>query len=381
MKNTSFTFPRHVVFGENCIDQFVDDILSLKFKSLLIVTIAPLVPVIDEQIKILQKSCDSVIVVDDLANEPIVRDAERIREIASSHSIDSVAAIGGGSVMDLAKIVAALCNKNQDIYDTIGIGNLQSREIFLACLPTTAGTGSEVSPNSILLDEHDNLKKGIISPWLVPDRVYIDPLLALSVPPNVTAFTGIDALSHCLESYININAHPMVDMYALEGIRYISENLETAVKNGQDKEARSRLALGSMYGGMCLGPVNTAAVHALAYPLGGEFHVPHGLSIAVMMPYVMQASIPSAPERFAQIALALGADLADTDLDTAMAGVESLKSLMKNIGIPFKMSEFGITMDDIPGMVKSALTVTRLLKNNPLTIDEKIATEIYMNAL
>src|SRR5439155_10799310 len=146
------------------------------------------------------------------------------------------------------------------------IGKLNARKTYLACLPTTAGTGSEVSPNAILMDESDQLKKGVISPHLMPDAAYIDPMLTLGAPPAVTAATGIDALTHCIEAYANKFAHPMIDLYALEGIRLIGDNLARAVADGSNIEARTHLALASMYGGMCLGPVNTGAVHALAYP-------------------------------------------------------------------------------------------------------------------
>src|SRR5262249_48336492 len=160
--------------------------------------------------------------------------------------------------------------------------------LFLVCLPTTAGTGSEVSPNAILLDEADQLKKGVVSPYLVPDAAYVDPQLTRSVPPSVTAATGLDALTHCIEAYANKFAHPAVDLYALQGVGIIAQNLLRAVRNGGDMEARTELSLGSFYGGLCLGPVNTAAVHALAYPLGGQFHVAHGVSNAVLLPHVIR---------------------------------------------------------------------------------------------
>src|SRR5699024_3953020 len=194
---------------------------------------------------------------------------------------------GGGSVLDVAKLVAAQLNNGQSLEDIVGIKKLKNRDFLLICMPTTSGTGSEVSPNAILLDQRDNQKKGIISPFLVPDIVYADPLLTVTLPPSVTAATGIDALTHCIEAYANRFAHPLVDMYALEGIRLISSNIVEACKNGQDIEARSGMILGSLYGGVCLGPVNTAAVHALSYPLGSQFHIAHGLSNAILFPDVL----------------------------------------------------------------------------------------------
>ncbi len=187
----------------------------------------------------------------------------------------------------------------------------------LVCLPTTAGTGAEVSPNAILLDEADELKKGVVSPHLVPDAAFVDPLLTISVPPAVTAATGLDALTHCIEAYANKFAHPIVDIYALQGIKLISANLVRAVRNGGDIEARAALSLGSLYGGLCLGPVNTAAVHALAYPLGGRFHIAHGVSNALLLPHVLRFNFSAAPERYAEISAALGVARNGSALTTA----------------------------------------------------------------
>ena len=215
---------------------------------------------------------------------------------------------------------AALCDGGQDVRDVFGIGLLRGRGLALVCLPTTAGTGSEVSPNAILLDEAAHLKKGVISPHLLPDAAYVDPLLTVSVPPGVTAATGLDALTHCIEAYANRCAHPIVDVYALEGIRLISGHLLRAVRDGQDLEARERVALGSLYGGLCLAPVNTAAVHALAYPLGGEFHVAHGVANAVLLPHVLRFNLPACPDRYAAMTRAMGVAAAGPDEAAARRG-------------------------------------------------------------
>src|SRR5690606_27520591 len=167
------------------------------------------------------------------------------------------------------------------------------------------GTGSEVSPNAILVgDEHQ--KKGIISPYLVPDNVYVHPLLTFGVPPAITEATGLDALTHCLVAYTNKFSQPLIDIYAYEGMRLIAANLEEAVHNGKNEEARYQVAMGSMLGGFCLGPVNTAAVHALSYPLGSMFHLAHGLSNALLLPYIMEYNYVASPKKYAEVAIALG---------------------------------------------------------------------------
>jgi alcohol dehydrogenase class IV len=237
-----------------------------------------------------------------------------------------------------------------------------------------------VSPNAILVDDRDNQKKGFISPFLVPDIVYVDPLLTVSVPPAITAATGLDALTHCLEAYTNKFAQPFIDMYASEGMRLIAANLVRAVKQGDDGEARSRVAMGSLLGGFCLGPVNTAAVHALSYPLGSSFHLPHGLSNALLLPYVMEFNIPAAVERYADVAVALGCDREKGAMATALKGVEKIRQLIRECGIPATLREVGIPQEAIPGMAADAMKIVRLLKNNPRLVGLEDAIGIYKSA-
>jgi alcohol dehydrogenase class IV len=237
-----------------------------------------------------------------------------------------------------------------------------------------------VSPNAILVDDADNQKKGIISPFLVPDIVYVDPLLTKSVPPGITAATGIDALTHCLEAYTNKFSTPFIDMYAYEGLRLIAANIEQAVKQGDDEYARYQVAMGSLLGGFCLGPVNTAGVHALSYPLGSSFHLPHGLSNALLLPYVMEFNIPAAPHRYAAVAVALGVKRAADDLTTAMNGVEKIKELIKACGLPLGLKEVGVPETTFAQMATDAMKIQRLLKNNPRIISEEDALAIYSAA-
>jgi alcohol dehydrogenase class IV len=207
--------------------------------------------------------------------------------------------------------------------------------------------------------------------------VYIDPKLTLTVPAKVTAETGMDALSHCIESYTNKFAHPVVDSYGLEGIRLIAANLKRAVKDGRDLEAREALALGSYYGGLCLGPVNTAAVHALSYPLGGEYHISHGLSNAMLLPPVMAFNMSSNITKFANIARAFGIEDKATEEETARAGIDFIEQLSKDCGIPTKLSDIGIAPDKVDELAASAMKVTRLLGNNPREVTLEDAKNIY----
>jgi alcohol dehydrogenase len=333
--------------------------------------------VVNSIVKKLESEGINVQVHAGILQEPSFKDVEAVMKQAGPFNPDLVAGIGGGSVLDVAKLIAALLDNEQSLRDITGIGLLKKRSKLLICAPATSGTGSEASPNSILVDETDNQKKGIISPFLVPDVVYVDPLLTLSVPAAITAATGIDALTHCIEAYTNKFAHPFIDMYALEGIRLISSNIVNTVINGNDEEARVEVATGSLLGGICLGPVNTAAVHALAYPLGSMFHLAHGLSNALLLPYVMEFNLPASPCRYANVAIALGCSTEPNDMATALQGIARVRSLIKDCGLPAGLGEAGITRECIPQMAKEAMKITRLLKNNPRTITEQDAIEIY----
>ncbi len=380
MRTIALLQPRSIVFGAGCAAQCADDVLAAGLQRAFIVTAPPLVGLAQPLSEALRKAGASATIYAQIAAEPTVRAFEQALQAARSAQPDAVIGLGGGSALDVAKLVAALYDGRQDVRDVFGIRKLAGRSKYLACLPTTAGTGSEVSPNALLLDETDHLKKGVISPHLLPDAAYVDPLLTVSVPPAVTAATGMDALVHCVEAYANRFAHPVVDLYALQGIRLIGANLLRAFEHGDDIEARTAMALGSMYGGLCLGPVNTAGVHALAYPLGGEFHVAHGVSNAVLLPHVLQFNLPAAPERYADIALALGAEAGPSTLETAQCGLERLRELSRRCGIAQSLSELGIPADAVPRLVQSAMTVTRLLKNNLREITAADAEGIYRAA-
>ena len=389
MKAITLLQPQKIVFGTGCIQTFTDDYKKMGLRRLFVLTAPPIRPLIEGTMDELKAAGIAVEVFQDIVAEPSVNDFKRILELARQFRADSVAGIGGGSVLDVTKLVAAFIDSDQQVEDCFGTGFIRRKGLWFACLPTTAGTGSEVSPNAILLDERDHLKKGIVSPFLIADVAYVDPKLTWTVPAKVTADTGMDALTHCIEAYTNKFAHPSVDIYALQGIRLIAANLERAVTLARDNkpadlsdnpayvEAREALAFGSLYGGLCLGPVNTAAVHALSYPLGGEFHIPHGLSNAILLPSVMKFNMPANIKRHAEVAIALGCEPGKNDEETAQRGVDYIYRLAAAVGIPDKLTALGIPQTAVDGMAKAAMQVQRLLKNNPREVTEQDARDIY----
>lgn len=377
MKEIILLQPQKIVFGTGCTAKFSEDYLKLGYKRLFIITMPVIRPMISDMVDQLVSNGTTVEFYEDICNEPSVSDFKTLLQAAEKFKADSVLGIGGGSVLDLTKLVATLIDSKQDIEDLFGIGLIEQRGKWFACMPTTSGTGSEVSPNAILLDERDALKKGVVSPHLIADAAYIDPKLTWTVPARITAETGMDAITHCIEAYTNKFAHPVVDMYALQGITLIARNIAKAVKNGNDIEAREAMSLGSMYGGLCLGPVNTAAVHALSYPLGGEFHISHGLSNAILLPSVMRFNYSANLKKYANVAIACGVAPGKNDEETALKGVEFICELSKTCGIPTTLTEIGIPRSAVGHMAKAAMNVQRLLKNNPREVTESDARAIY----
>ena len=346
----------------------------------MIVTIEPLLGKLNNLVNALQTKNCKVYIDTGITQEPSFADFKNLLKKTEPVNPDIIVGIGGGSVLDIAKLLAAQLGNEQKLEEYVGIGLLKGRKKKLICVPATSGTGSEVSPNAILVDEMDGQKKGIISPYLVPDIVYVDPLLTVSVPPAITAATGLDALTHCLEAYTNKFAQPFIDIYAYEGMRLIAAYIVTAVKDGNNIEAREKVAMGSLLGGFCLGPVNTAGVHALSYPLGSTFHLAHGLSNALLLPYVMEFNIPAATKRYADVAIALGCEHGADDLETAYNGVKKIKELIADCGIPARLRDVNIPETAIEQMAVDALKIQRLLKNNPRPITEADAVAIYKTA-
>lgn len=379
MRQLSISQPRKVLFGINTLLHLPEELKKSGIHHLLCIVASPLLNTVSDLVPEMEANEISVTIIDPIQKEPTISDVEKILAVYNHQFIDAVAGIGGGSVMDVAKVVAAKLNNSQSITEMVGIGNLNGRTTFLACVPSTSGTGSESSPNSILLDESDNMKKGIISPFLVPDLVIVDPVLTVGMPPSITAETGIDALCHCIEAYTNKFAHPLIDLFALEGVRLISGSLLKAYHDGADMQARTDLSIGSYYGGLCLGPVNTSAVHALSYPLGGEYHIPHGLANAILLPTVFEFNAPADVKRHAQVAAALGVDSSLPETEMIRLAVEKLTELLVTCNVPTKLSALGIDKSKIDSLATKAMGVQRLLKNNPRELTLENAKSIYHN--
>jgi alcohol dehydrogenase class IV len=312
-----------------------------------------------------------VTVFGEVKPEPDLPNLEKVLAVAEAMRPDLVIGYGGGSAMDLAKLVAVLPGSGQTLHDVVGPEKVKGRNAALIQVPTTAGTGSEGGTRSLVTDPATQNKLAVQSRHMLADLAVVDPDLTMTVPPAVTAATGVDAMAHCTEAFTSKKSHPIIDLYALEGIRLVGRYLPRAVKDGADKEARAGLALASMYGGFCLGPVNTTAGHAVAYPLGTRHHIPHGLACALIFPHTLAFNAPAVPEKTALVLEALGLP-ASTDPKAVLEGTHAF---CERLGVEMRLSRLNVPKDDLGIMATEAHAIRRLLDNNPrdLSRDEILA--------
>jgi len=382
-KTLRFQMCGRLVMGNGAVSELAAVMRALGRKKALVITDSGLVKagIYDRVSNVLRDGAIGHACFDRVEPDPRIEIAYDCLETAEDGGYDVLVGLGGGSSLDIAKVVSILLTNGGDVGEYVGIDRVPEAGVDTVLIPTTAGTGSEVTPIAVLSDKKEHLKKGIVSDRLYASAAIIDPELTTSLPPRVTAYTGIDALTHSIEAYTNKYAQPFVDTFALESIRLIGKNLRRAVNCGDDIDARYNMSLASLYGGMCLGSVNTAAVHALAYPLGGTFDVPHGVANALLLPYVMQFNVTANLEKFARIAAALGEPTRGMPLNEAAArSVKAVANLCRDIGIISRMRDLDIPRGAINDMAAAAMKVTRLLNNNPREITEDEARRIYENA-
>ncbi|GAK09847.1 iron-containing alcohol dehydrogenase [Geomicrobium sp. JCM 19038] len=309
--------------------------------------------------------------------EPTIANIENtFEETVRGKNWDAIIGIGGGSVLDAVKILAVLNDESQSIEEMLENG-VQSKGLPTILIPTTSGTGSEVTPNAIVTIPDQQLKVGIVSPYFLPELVIIDPVLTLTLPKEITAATGMDAFTHALESYISIKANPISDMFALEAIRRISKSIVPTYLDGSSLEDRENLLIGSMYGGMALTSAGTAAVHALAYPLGGTFHITHGVANSMLLPHVMDVNQEAITTKLVNVAEAMNLPKLQNDEATASSVVEEIKRLTNKLHIPQDLQSFGVKEQDIKALAEAAFNVKRLLNNNPKPLNIPEIENIY----
>lgn len=313
--------------------------------------------------------------------EPGLKLADKGYKLAKSKGCDCVIGAGGGSAMDVAKAVAILMTNGGKAADYLGLDKIAKPGAPKIMVPTSAGTGAEVTFTAVFINEKTGSKGGMNGAPLYPEAAILDPMLTLSLPPKVTAYTGIDALTHALEAYTSTQAHTISEMYSLEAIRLISRNLPKAYANGNNLEARSAMLMGSLLGGKALATAGVGLVHAMAYPMGGMFGIPHGLANAILLPYVIEYNLIGNMEKFATLAAIMGKKTGDmTTREAAERCVEALFELNGDVGIPGTLQDIDIPVEQLPEMARIALTVTRPVENNPRQPTLEDVINIYQMA-
>ncbi len=380
MKTFSFTGAKKIVFGNGSFAGLAEHLAELKVSRPLVVLDGNLAGTgFGERLSgLLDKAKIGFVLYDKAVPEPPIELADEGAKLAIRKKCDGVVGIGGGSAMDLAKAIAVLAANNGKAEDYLGLNKVPGPGLPKIMVPTTAGTGSEVTFTAVFIRKKLKKKEGMNSPYLYPELALLDPELTLTLPPHPTAATGIDALCHAIESYTSINASPMSELLSLEAIRLISDNLRTAVHDGTNIEAREAMLLGSLYAGLGLANAGVTAVHSLSYPLGGKYGISHGLANTIMLPRVMAFNLPGAQEKFVDIAEIMGEIVDDLPLrEAAYLAVEAVEALIEDCGIFTTLEELEIPEADFPELAKVAMTVARPLANNPCKMTPEEMVEIY----
>lgn len=370
--------------GWDSLEHLVSEVERLNASNILIVT-DPLLEELGMTNKIiepLQAQGWKTSVYTEVVPEPPLEVGEKLVAFTREHKFDLVIGLGGGSALDLAKLAGVLAThegKVADYLNLTGSRSLTHKGIPKILIPTTSGTGSEVTNISVLSLESS--KDVVTHDYLLPDVAIVDPALTTSLPPKVTAATGIDALTHAIEAYVSKNANPVTDALALQAIRLISGSIRTAVADGENKEARMDMSYGSYLAGLSFFNAGVAGVHALAYPLGGQFHIAHGESNAVLLPYVMGYIRQSCEKRMKDILEAMGFSSSQLSQEEAsFKCIEELKKLVKDVGIPLSLKEFGIQEDALDSLTDDGVKQKRILARSPMPLEREDIFAIYQAA-
>ncbi|WP_130860410.1 iron-containing alcohol dehydrogenase [Gracilibacillus phocaeensis] len=383
MLNYSVLFPNKVFFGENSMNDIAKILTYEQAKRVCILTGQGMweAGFINNAIRLIEKNDCAVQVYRQVPPEPTIDDIKKIHVDIKTFEPDIIVAIGGGSVMDTAKIMSLTLKNPSLLYDLQLLEADDYTTIKTVMIPTTSGTGAEATANAIVLFPEEDLKIGIIHQQFTPNYVILDPKLTVSLPKKLTASTGIDALCHALESYISLKNNPFSELMAMEAIRLICGNIKQAYHRGNDMEARLNMQLGAFYAGMCLATSSTVAVHALSYPLGGKFKIPHGVSNAILLPHVMEMNKDAIREQLKKVAPYMLHEKRYEENNAPEKVIEYLYELMEDLGIPKTLTSFGVRDYDIDFLVRNAAKVTRLLDQNPKKLSSKDIYEVYNRIL
>lgn len=377
----SWHIPTRILFGQGTLDRLAAETEALRARRALIMTDPIMARLgLTEQVQKALPAGTEATVYTDVVPEPPVESLDAVIRLVRDGGYDLIIGFGGGSSLDSAKLAAIMATNEGSVRDFVGVGLVPKPGLPTILIPTTAGTGSEVTNIAIITD--GTLKKGIVSPYLYATVAICDPVLTLTMPPAITAATGMDALTHAVEAYVSVNASPMSDALAMEAVRIIGRHLRRAYANGTDVAAREQMLLGAMLAGLAFANAGVGAVHALAYPLGGEFHVSHGVANALLLSPVMSFNLVGCVDRLGDVARAMGEPVDGlSPVGAAEAAVAAMRRLNGDVEIPQNLRAVGVPESALPGLAAGAAKVTRLWANNPRKATEAQILEIYRRAL
>ncbi|MGQ0637723.1 MAG: iron-containing alcohol dehydrogenase [Planctomycetaceae bacterium] len=401
MRRTTWTFHSAgtLTFGRDSVGTLGDAVSRLRAGRVFLISddVLARAGLVDRVRAPLTSAGAAVEVFDGGQPEPSIALARECIALAEKWRPHAVLGLGGGSNIDLAKVVATVLAHGKTPRDYVGEDQIPGPVLPLICVPTTAGTGSEVSGSAILTDTFGQMKVGILSNYLRPAHAIVDPLLTVTCPPRVTAESGIDALVHAIEAYTAVDnedyplpvgersvyqgRNPMGDLLAAEAIRLIGANLRRASAHGDDLDAREAMAWAATLGGLAFSNVGVAIVHALEYPVGGATHCSHGAGTGLLLPFVMRFHLPVREDRLARIGHFLGVSgKGMSALGAANAAIEAVERLKADIGIPRRLRDLGVTADQLPRLAEKAFAVKRMLRVNPRPVTATDLEEILRAA-
>lgn len=385
MNDFIFNFSKQLICKAGAIAELGDICQRIIGNRVLVVTDQGIVAagLLQPALDALERGGVKYFVFDKVEADPAESIVLAATEQAVAERIDGVIGLGGGSSMDVAKLVALLAKGEERLEDIYGVDMVKGERLPLIQIPTTAGTGSEVTTASVIT-VGEGLKKGVLSERLVPDLALLDVELTLGLPPMVTATTGVDAMVHAIEAYttLNANRNPLSELFARNALLLLGANIEQAVQDGRNRAVRNNMLLGSMLAGLAFANSSVAAVHALAYPLGGIYHLSHGLTNALVLPHVMRFNQSQCAEQYSALAPLMFPALSDIDdpYERSTAFINALDALNKTLGMQVRLRDYDIPESAILHLASEAMKQTRLLVNNPREVTEADAVAIYQAA-
>jgi alcohol dehydrogenase len=369
----SFETVRRITFGCGSLENLGAEIKRLDGSRVLVVTDPGLksAGVLDPVAAALDKARLDYSVFAEVEPDPRVEVALAAAGAAKAYGPDVIVGLGGGSSLDISKVASVMLTNEGPIEKYFGMELVPKPGVPLVLIPTTAGTGSEMTSICVLSDTQNKVKKGIVSGHMFARTALLDPQLTLALPPRVTAMTGMDALVHAIESFVGVRASVFTDTLNLQAIRLVAANLRLAYANGANLAARENMLHASCLAGMAFSNTQNGLDHALALAIGGKFHLPHGLLTAFILPWVMEFNLIAAPKKFIEIAKAFGERTKRlSEIDAARLSVKAVKGLLDDVGISCKLSSYGVPREEFPALAKAAVGAVRLISNNPRSVTE-----------